>query len=215
MIPVIGPVFAVPLLGFWLTAAVLAGALSYWGERGLQRAKAQRALSQFSATDTPFNRGKLGAMLVSMGRFKKAQPHLHVALEALPNRADWHYRLGESWLRTGHPDRAIACFKEALELDPDCAYGQAALFMGESQLEVEDWEACLQTLAAFEQRHGPQPMSAFLRGKAYWRAGKREQAQATWAGVADIAAGAAKYQKREAAGWVWRARLARWGVGRG
>ena len=50
---------------------------------------------------------------------------------------------------------------------------------------------------------------AYRRGVVLQELGRKDEARAAFDQVAELARTAAQYQRKNSAGWVWRARLAR------
>ncbi len=66
-------------------------------------------------------RRKLGEVLMDQGRFEEALPHFDKLLQIRVERryADVHNNLGVAHEQKGDADRAEACYRQALEINPD------------------------------------------------------------------------------------------------
>lgn len=211
-VPVIGPLLHVPLLGFWIVAALLSMGASKLATASLDRGK-QRALERrLGAVETPHNQGKLGSLLLQQGRPKAALPSLERAAEGEPEVAEWAYRLGLARMRSGQPEAGLASFERALALDEGVGFGEPLLRGAEVLHGLERYEESIGWLERFERNHGPSPEWAYRRGQALARLGRREEAREALDSVAQLASQGASYQRGSGAGWVWRARWARYFV---
>ena len=72
---------------------------------------------------------------------------------------------------------------------------------------LEDPE--LHTLAGYEREHGPSPESAYHRGVALRMGGDRAAARLAFREVGELAARAARFQRKAQSVWVWKAWLGR------
>ncbi|MCP3917259.1 MAG: tetratricopeptide repeat protein [bacterium] len=208
-VPLIGAVFRMPLIGFWVTAILVSVAASKLAADALDRRKRATLIRELGAVDTPHNKGKLGSLFVSQGRARKALPYLETAVGGEPEIAEWHYRLGQARLATGDRDGARESLESALAIDEEHAYGSALMRYVEAL--AGEGEKQLEQLDRFERNHGENPESAYRRGAVLKSLGRGAEARAAFARVPEIAANMAKYQKKSSAGWVLKANLARFG----
>ncbi len=210
-VPVVGSIFRIPLLGFYLAAIVVAALASRLTAAALDRRKQRDLERRLGSVDTPHNKGKLGQLLLSQGHHRRAIPLLEEAAVGEPEVTDWHYRLGRSYLLIKRPEDAIAALQRAVAIDEEHAYGAALLRLAEALTEAGRFDEALAAAERFERNHGPSPESASRRGHALAGAGEGERARAAFAEVAPLASQAAKYQRKSASSWVvraWWARLA-------
>lgn len=209
-VPVIGPLLHVPLLGFWIVAALLSMGVSKLATTSLDRGK-QRALERrLGAVETPHNQGKLGSLLLQQGRYKAALPSLERAAEGEPDVAEWAYRLGLARQRSGSLEPALEAYGQALSLDEGVGFGEPLLRGAETLLRLGRAEDALAWLERFERNHGPSPESAYRRGLASGKLGLKEEAEQALGQVAQLAEQRVGSQRRSDGTWVLRARLARW-----
>jgi len=208
-VPVIGSIFRVPLFGFWITAILLSAGLSKLAAMALDRRKVRQLVRQLGVVDTPHNQGKLGSLLVSQGRFREASGPLERATEGEPESAEWWYRLGCARIGAKDPAGAVAALARAVEIDEDHAYGAALLRLAEAHTLAREGAPALDALERFARTHGPNPESAYRRGRALRVLGQSAEARAAFAQVPVLAEQVARYQRRAASGWVARSYLAR------
>ncbi|MEZ6015235.1 MAG: tetratricopeptide repeat protein [Planctomycetota bacterium] len=208
--PLVGGLFQVPLIGFWLSAALLSLGLHVVMARVLTARRHQRAVRDLGGVDTPANRGKLGALLLTGGDSRAAIPHLEAALAGEPARAEWAYRLGEARLASGDAAGAVAALDPLLARDEEHAYGRALLLSAAAATLAGQPEDALGRLDRYDRSHGPSPESAFERGRAHRAAGRRGEARAAFGEVARLASEAARFKRGAHRALVWRAWLARW-----
>jgi tetratricopeptide (TPR) repeat protein len=147
--------------------------------------------------------------LLAGGKPAKAVPHLQNAVEGEPEVTEWRFRLGMAQLALGQNAEALASLGRAAEMDEEYGYGAVQLRLSEAHLAAGDPEQALAHLDVFDRNHGPNPESAFRRGQALKKAGRRQEASESFARVGDLARSAAKFQRREAQKWAFRATLAR------
>lgn len=210
-IPLVGALFRIPLLGFWLAAILLSVLLSKLATDALDRRKRGALVRQLGAVDTPHNKGKLGTLFLSQGRAKRAIPLLEAAAAGEPESAEWAYRLGSAYLAARRPRQAIEALERALAMDEEHAYGAALMRLAEARAADGDLQGSLVTLERFERNHGPSPESAYRRGVALRASGRRDEARAAFGEVRELAHGAARYQRRSGSAWALRAFFARMG----
>lgn len=208
-VPIVASIVSVPFLGFWVSAALVSALAAKGGAFLVDRRRDRDAERRLGAVDTPHNRGKLGSHFLARGRPKLALPHLEAAAAGEPEVAEWRFRLGQARLASGDAAGARAALAATVELEEGHAYGQALLRLAEAELAAQDAPASLATLERFERNHGPSPESAYRRGRALARLGRKDEARAALGEVGELARAAARYQRREGAGWLWRAFLAR------
>ena len=208
-LPVVGGIFRIPLVGFYLAAIVVSAVLAWWGSRAVDRGRFQRMRRELGQTDTPHNRGKLGSLLLAQGRHRQAIPHLEAAVEGDPDEVDWPYRLGVALLEAGKPGEAVAPLERAVELQEGHAYGAALLRLSEALLRSGRAAEALEVVRRFERGYGETPESAYRRGVAAREAGRKDEAQASFQRVPELASSAARYQRSEARWWAWKAFWAR------
>lgn len=89
---------------------------------------------------------------------QRAAQHLEHAIRVDPAQAIYHCNLGEARRALKEKDKAIACFRRALELKPD--YLTAALNLGSTHFAAKDYTAAL---AAFDRALEIDPGSALAR----------------------------------------------------
>lgn len=208
-LPLVGGLFRIPLVGFYLAAIVVSGLLAWWGRWALDRARYRGLERELGRTDTPRNRGKLGALLLAQGRPRQALPHLLAAAEGDPGEVEWHYRLGCAWLRIGRPAEATAALERTLELSEEHAYGAAQLRLAEALTADGRAGEALDVLERHGRAYGDTPEALFRRGQALRASGRRAEAREAFARVPALARSAARYQRSEARGWVLRSLAAR------
>jgi tetratricopeptide (TPR) repeat protein len=207
-VPILGWIFGIPLIGFWIVAAGLSAALSKLASEGLDRSKRAALVRRLGAVETPHNLGKLGCLFASQGRHRRALTYLERAAAGEPEVAEWHYRLGTTLLALARTDEALVALTRALELDPEHAYGEARMRQAEALAHQGAHDQALTSLETLERFHGPSPESAYRRGRALAALGRRDEARVALGEVAELARTAAKYQKRSSTAWVLKARLA-------
>lgn len=208
-IPVLGSIFDVPLLGFFLSAMVVSLVFARVGSLAVDRRKLGSETRRLGAVDTPHNRGKLGSLLLSSHQARKAIPHLEAAVEGEPEVAEWSFRLGQAYLEIGDAEAAVAALERAVSLDEEHAYGGVLLYLARAGRVAGNHQASLEALERFERNNGPSAESAFRRAQALKALGRRDEAGASFSEVGRLASQAPKYQRAEARGWAARAALAR------
>lgn len=208
-VPVIGGIFRVPLFGFWITAILLSAGLSKLAAVALDRRKVRQLARQLGTVDTPHNQGKLGSLLLSQGRFRQACEPLERATAGEPESAEWWYRLGCARIGSRDPAGAVTALERAVEIDEDHAYGGALLRLAEAHTLAGEGRPALEALERFARTHGPNPESAYRRGRALRALGQSSEARAAFAEVPVLAEQVAPYQRRAASAWVARSYLAR------
>ncbi len=208
-VPVIGALLGLPLIGFWIVALLLSAFLSKLGSEALDRRRQQALMRSLGAVDTPHNCGKLGSLLVSQGRYRRALPLLEKAIAGEPEVAEWPARKAQAAFALGRFEEALDGARAALDLDQEYGYGRARMLEVRALAGLGREEEALERLALLERFHGPSPESAYRRGVLLSHLGRKEQARAAFDEVESLAREAAHYQRREGRTWVWRARWAR------
>ena len=208
-LPIVGRVFQIPLVGFWLTAILVSGAVAKLGAVQLERRADRRKARELLTVETPHNLGEYGSHLATRGRFAAAIPYLERAIEGEPEVPGWRYRLGQSRLAVGEARAAAEQLRRCLEIDEEHAYGSVLLQLAAALSELGEPGEALEVLERFERNHGPNPESAYRRGVALAALGRKDQAHAAWAQVADVLDSLPAYQKKGSATWRWKAWLAR------
>jgi tetratricopeptide (TPR) repeat protein len=210
-VPWIGPLFrSTGCIGIWLTAMALSWALTWAGHRAYLMKKDSAEIQRLEAVDSPYNPGKIGALLLAQGRTRKALPYLERAAAGEPDVAEWHYRLGTALLALGRGADAALALERAVAIDEEHAYGAAQMRLAEAQAAVGRHDEALRALEVVERNHGPSPESAFRVGAVHRARGDKEAARASFRRVDEIAARAVGYQKRDATRWSLRAKLLSW-----
>jgi len=187
-VPVVGAIFRVPILGFWVSAILLSVIAARWADRAVSFQRRRRFVRDLGVVDTPANRGKLGAYLVSEGRAKDALPHLVAAREGEPERNEWAYRLGEAQLANGDAAAARATLDGLLARDEEHAYGRALWMSAEAARAAGDPTDALGRLDRHQRNHGPTAEASYTRGLALRSLGRRDEARAAFREVGRLAA---------------------------
>lgn len=208
-VPGIGGLFH-GFFAFWIVAILLSAALTKLSKAGLERHKLTVQVRDLGNVESPHNQGKLGSLLLSTGRSRRAIPHLERAVAGEPESAEWHYRLGIALLDSGRARDACVEFGAVFELDDEYAYGGVQLRAAEAALAMGDAAAALTRLAVFERNHGPRPESAYWRGVAHKKAGDRAASAQAFGEVSHLASEGARYQGAENRNWIARAAWSRW-----
>ncbi len=208
-VPILGAIFRIPFIGFWLALILVSLGLSKLAQGAIARRRMRALERQLGAVETPHNQGKLGVLHASRGGHRQAIQCLQRAIGGEPEFAEWHYRLGVSQLATSDLAGARMALERTIELKEDHAYGEALLRLAEVQTRQGEGESALGSLARYERAHGPNPESAYRRGRALRTLGKKEEARAAFREVGELARRQAHYQRRSAARWVLRAYAAR------
>lgn len=210
-VPLIGGLFRVPLLGFWIAAILLSAVLSKLAADALDRRKRAALVRRLGAVETPHNKGKLGSLYASQRRWKRAIPLLEEAAAGEPDSVEWRYRLGQALLGAGRAAEAREALEGVVAMDEEHAYGEAMMRLAEARAAAGDHDAALAALDRFDRNHGPNPESAYRRGLSLRARGERAAARAAFAQVGELAREGVKYQRKSGAGWVARAFWARLG----
>jgi tetratricopeptide (TPR) repeat protein len=182
-VPVLGPVFGIPILGFFLAAAILSALVGWWTARAVETRGLRRAARELGATDTPRNQGKLGALYVARRRYRAALAPLERAAAGEPQHAEWQHRLGQARLATGDARGAVVALERAVEIDPAHAYGAPWLRLAEARLALSEAREALAAVEHFERERGPTAESAWWRGLALRAAGEKALAREAFGSV--------------------------------
>lgn len=208
-VPLLGAVFQIPFVGFWLAAVLVSAGGSKLAADWVDRRK-QRALErQLGTVDTPHNLGKLGALLVAQRRYRRALDYLDRAIDGEPETAEWPYRKGIALIGLSRHAEAVEALEACTAINEDHAYGGAQLRLAQAQLAVGEAGAALAILERFELSHGKSPESAYRRGLSLKGLDRAQEARAALAEVSELARQVTGYQKRGAWKWVLRASWAR------
>ena len=208
-VPFVGELFRVPLIGFFLAAALVSAALARVGTGLTSRRRYAAEARQLATVDTPHNLGKLGRLHELSGKPRQALEPLERAIEGEPEVPEWRFRLGRAHLALGDMTEAVRHLEAARELDEEHAYGAVLLTLAEAQRRSDDPANALATLERYEVLQGPTPESAFRRGQVHAARRDKERARAAYAEVGQLASQAARYQRAEARGWAAKATFAR------
>lgn len=208
-VPVVGELFRIPLLGFIVAAALVSAGISWYGVRALDARSARAMVSRLGAVDTPHNQGKLGAFVLSQGRARKAIPHLERAVAGEAGSAEWNYRLGCAYLASRRPAEAARVLEDCTRIDPDHAFGAAQVRLSEAHLRAGAADRALAAIQRFEDERGANPESAYHRGQALARLGRKPEARAAFTEVGHLAAHSARFQRAQQRSYTLRAGLRR------
>jgi len=207
-VPYIGAVFRIPIVGFWVAAILLAGAVTFVAQRLVVTRNLRNRVRDLGIVDRPANHGKLGALLLSSGRARAALPHLEAAHQGEPQRAEWAYRLGEARLALGDTDGALAALDPLLARDEEHAYGRALMLSARAARTAGRPDDALARLARLERGQGPTAEGAFERGLALRDLSRGDEARAAFRDVPRLASEAGRFRQAIPRRLVWRARLA-------
>lgn len=209
-LPIVGPLFrSTGIFGVLIAATLLSAFFTRLGGRAVRNRKTRSQVRTLAAVDSAHNHGKIGALYLARGSARRALAHLKRAVEGEPAVAEWHYRLGIARLRTQNGRGALEALERCTELDPEHAYGAALMRQAEALQMLGRYRDALAVLATLERNHGPNPESAFRRGRAHRALGERDEARAAFQEVGSLARQATRYQRGQAGLWSLRARLAR------
>lgn len=208
-LPILGGLFRIPLLGFFLAALVTSALVARAGALLAARAKLRSQVRELGTVDTPQMRGKLGRLLLQSGRAARAVAPLREAVEADPANVEWHYRLGSALLATGQAAEALSALERAAELQEGHAYGAVLLQLAQAAQLSDRAELALAALERFERLQGPTAEWAYRRGRTLKALGRAAEAREAFASLAGHVRRAPKYQKAEARGWAARGLWAR------
>jgi tetratricopeptide (TPR) repeat protein len=208
-VPVVGSVFRIPLLGFYLAALLVSALAARLGSELVASRKRRDELRRLGEVDTPHQRGKLGRMLELSGKPAQAIAPLEEAAAAEPEEAEWWYRLGRARLALRRVGEALSALQRARELDEEHGYGALLLTLAEASRRSGDGDGALEALGRFEGLYGPTPESAFRRGQVLSGLTRKAEARAAYSEVAGLAAGQPKYQRADGRRWALKAAFAR------
>jgi CDP-glycerol glycerophosphotransferase len=104
-----------------------------------------------------------------MGRFEQAAETFEVAVRRQPGNAQWEYRLGYCYERTGDLEAAEVAYARAVDLEPQAAVQGEAWFHGRRRL----WDFAV---TALERRLETNPMS----GELHYRLGMAHDRSYRW-----------------------------------
>ncbi len=196
-VPGLGWLFGIPFLNFFLASILLSAGIGWWTARTVERRRARGFERQFGTVDTPHNQGKLGVLLLTSGRARRALPHLERAAAGEPERAEWHYRLGSARLLVGDANAAVLSLERAVATDPEHAFGAPRLRLAEARLEANSPAESLQAAEDFERSHGPTAESSYRRGLALRALGRRGEARNAFQSVSELARTHSRGVRRE------------------
>ena len=208
-VPGIGGIFR-GLWGFWIAVLLLSGAFTWISARLLERKRLRSRTLELSHVESPHNLGKLGSLQLAHGRPRLARSALERAVAGEPDSAEWHYRLGSALLACGEAARAGIELERALQLAPEHAYGEVALELGRARQAQGDDSGALAAWEGVERDHGETVRSAYLRGSALAKLGRREAAREAFAQVGRIAQRSPRFSRRGTLRWralAWLQRL--------
>lgn len=208
-LPLVGPIFDIPILGFWGAAILISVVASRWATFALDRRRVSKRVRALGHVETPHNQGKLGTLLAGERRFRAAIPHLERAVQGEPEVAEWRYRLGCALLDTRRPREAVAALEAAAAIDEEHAYGAVLMRLSQAKLAVRDAEGALAALERRDRNHGPDAESAYRRGLAQKALGKRAEARTSFDEASKLARTSATFRRGAARKWGTLAFLAR------
>ena len=209
-VPGIGGFFR-GFFGFWVVLIGLSVGLERLASAGLRRRRFEAEARALGNVESPHNQGKLGSLFLAAGRAREALEPLRRAAAGEPASAEWQYRLGQALAARGEHAEAALALERATEIDEEHAFGAALLALSAARLELGETGRAIDCAERFERNHGPSPESAYRRGLAYKREGRRGEAARAFDGVVELAKRSARYQRRDSNRWALRARLARLG----
>ena len=209
LIPFVGPIFDVPILGFWGAAILISLAASRWATFALDRRRASVRVRELGHVDTPHNQGKLGTLYVGARRYRAAIAPLERAVQGEPDVAEWRYRLGCALLGARRPRDAVAALEAGAAIDEEHAYGALLMRLSQARLAARDAQGALEALDRRDRNHGPDPESAYRRGLALKALGRRPESRASFAEAATLARTSAGFRRGQARKWAALATLAR------
>jgi tetratricopeptide (TPR) repeat protein len=210
-IPFLGGIFRIPFVGLWIVFILLSVGSAKLAAYLLDRRKLTALQTSLGATNTPYNKGKLGSLLLAQKRYRRAIPLLEVAAGGESDSAEWHYRLGAARLGAGSLEAAIESLERSLAIDEEHAYGSVLLRLAEARARAGQAEESLERLERFERNHGPNPESAYRRGLALRSLKRGSEARAAFDEVSQLASRLAKFQRKGSHVWTLKAAIARLG----
>ncbi|MBK7645500.1 MAG: tetratricopeptide repeat protein [Planctomycetes bacterium] len=211
MIPGLGAIFQIPLLGFFLAAILVSTLFARLGSAAVDRRRFRRMSTQLGAVETPHNQGKLGSLLLAQGRAKAALECLARAVAGESESLEWRYRYGLALLESGKPKEAAAEFAQVAARDEEYAYGDLLLRLSQARLATGDAVGALDALERHLRAQGDTPESLYRRALALRALRRGDEARAALARVGKVAEKRASFQKRSDAKWVmlsWLRRVA-------
>lgn len=204
-LPFIGALFRIPFLGFWFTAVLVSAVAAKLGTEAVDAGARRRLERSLGAVDTPHHKGKLGALLLSQGKARRAVPLLEEASAGDPSSLELRYRLGEARLGAGgDPLSSLEALDSVLRVDEEYAYGGVMLRSVEAARSAGQHESALERVARFERNHGPTPESAMLRARTLRAMGNAPAAGRAFDEIVPLAA--ASGRKAASRTWTWRLR---------
>lgn len=208
-LPIVGPFFDIPILGFWGAAILISLAASRWATFALDRRRTARRVQALGHVDTPHNQGKLGSLYVGARRFRAAIGPLERAVAGEPDVVEWRYRLGCALLGLRRPKEAAEALEAAAAIDEEHAYGTLLMRLAQARIASGDAAGSLEALDRRDRNHGPDAQSAYRRGLALKALGKRDEARASFQEASKIASAGGSFRRGEARKWGTLAFLAR------
>lgn len=209
LVPIIGPIFDIPILGFWGAAILISFVASRWATTALDRRKLSRRVRELGHVETPHNQGKLGSLYVGMKRYRAAVEPLERAVAGEPDVAEWRYRLGCALLGCRRPREAAAALEAAAAIDEEHAYGAVLMRLAQARLAIGDARGAVEALERRDRNHGPDAESAYRRGRALKALGRPDEARASLREASRLAGSSATFRRGEARKWAALAVLAR------
>jgi len=209
LVPIIGPIFDIPILGFWGAAILISFVASRWATTALDRRKLSRRVRELGHVETPHNQGKLGSLYVGMKRYRAAVAPLERAVAGEPDVAEWRYRLGCALLGCRRPREAAAALEAAAAIDEEHAYGAVLMRLAEAELAAGNAQAALAALDRRERNHGPDPESAYRKGLALRALGHKDRSRECLVAVGQLARTESRFRRGDARKWALRAFFSR------
>jgi hypothetical protein len=185
LVPFVGGLFRVPLVGFFLASIVVSLIVSRYASAALDSKQLRRRMRDLGNVDTPHNQGKLGSLTLVAGNAKGAIGPLEKAVAGEPESLEWRWRLGLALLATGRAAEAATTLAVAYQTDEDYAYGELAERYAEAQLASRDAKSALATLEHVERHRGGSPRSAYLLGRTCRALGEKQRARQSFALVGE------------------------------
>lgn len=210
-VPIIGAVFRIPFVGFYLAAILVSLVGARFAAKATDRAKQRRLERELGGVDTPYNRGKLGLLMLQQGRAAAALPHLEAALAADPASEEFQYRLALAALQSGDPQRAAEMLERLVAKNEEYAYGAALLALSNARCAAGSARGALDAVEQHDRAFGPTPESSYRRGRALRAIGDRRGSARAFDSISALAAKLPAYQRRAATGWWFKAQLAKFG----
>jgi len=209
LVPGLGELFRIPLLGFFLAAILVSAVFARMGSAALDRRRLRNAASQLGAVETPHNQGKLGSLLLAQGRARPAAECLARAVAGEPESLEWRYRYGIALLRSGRPSEAARELAQVAARDEEYAYGEMLLRLSEAEQDADQPARALEALDRHQRCQGDTPESLYRRALALRGLKRGAEARAALARIGEVTKSRAQYQKRADAKWVMLAWLRR------